>query len=116
MTGAATAIVVPRWYSMIARLKNLASANSHMIRAYLYMMGGLAGGLVISVVYFIAIANTLMISEFGLLATASACGIMLSQLMPFGFVSPLYRIATVKIRLLAVYTAGFLGGLVLPRR
>jgi hypothetical protein len=35
---------------------------------------------------------------------------MLSRLMAFGFVSPLYRIATVKTRLLGVYTAGFLGG------
>lgn len=98
---------------MIVRLRNLASANSALIRAYLSMMGGSAGRLVISLVYFIAIANTLSISEFGLFATASACGIMLSRLLAFGFVSPLYRIATVKTRLLGVYTAGFLGGLVL---
>jgi len=98
---------------MIVRLKNLASANSALIRGYLSMMGGSAGRLVISLVYFIAIANTLSIAEFGLFATASACGIMLSRLLAFGFVSPLYRIATVKTRLLGVYTAGFLGGLVL---
>jgi len=98
---------------MIVRLRNLASANGAMIRAYLSMVGGSAGRLVISLVYFIAIANTLSISEFGLFATASACGIMLSRLLAFGFVSPLYRIATVKTRLLGVYTAGFLGGLIL---
>jgi O-antigen/teichoic acid export membrane protein len=96
---------------MIARLKHLADAYRASIRAYLSMIGGSAGRLVISLVYFIAIANTLSISEFGLFATASACGIMLSRLMAFGFVSPLYRIATVKTRLLGVYTAGFLGGL-----
>ena len=98
---------------MIVRLRHLASANSTLIRAYLSMVGGSAGRLVISLVYFIAIANTLSISEFGLFATASACGIMLSRLLAFGFVSPLYRIATVKTRLLGVYTAGFLGGVVL---
>ena len=99
--------------AMIARLKNLMSANAGSIRAYLSMVGGSAGRLVISLVYFIAIANTLSISEFGLFATASACGIMLSRLLAFGFVSPLYRIATVKTRLLGTYTAGFLGGMVL---
>ncbi|WP_417418188.1 lipopolysaccharide biosynthesis protein [Hoeflea sp.] len=98
---------------MIVRLRHLASANAAIIRAYLSMVGGSAGRLVISLVYFIAIANTLSISEFGLFATASACGIMLSRLLAFGFVSPLYRIATVKTRLLGVYTAGFLGGVVL---
>jgi hypothetical protein len=109
-TGAAAAIVIPKRYMMIVRLKHLASTNGEVIRAYLSMIGGSAGRLVISLVYFIAIANTLSISEFGLFATASACGIMLSRLMAFGFVSPLYRIATVKTRLLGVYTAGFLGG------
>jgi O-antigen/teichoic acid export membrane protein len=112
-TGAAAAIVIPKRYMMIVRLKHLASTNGEVIRAYLSMVGGSAGRLVISLVYFIAIANTLSISEFGLFATASACGIMLSRLLAFGFVSPLYRIATVKTRLLGVYTAGFLGGVVL---
>ena len=92
---------------MIARLKDFASANKSSINAYLSMIGGSAGRLVISLVYFIAIANTLTISDFGLFATASACGIMLSRLLAFGFVSPLYRIATVKPRLLGVYTAAW---------
>ena len=90
----------PKAEDMIARLKDFASANRSSIRAYLSMIGGSAGRLVISLVYFIAIANTLSISDFGLFATASACGIMLSRLLAFGFVSPLYRIATVKTRLL----------------
>lgn len=98
---------------MIARFKQFASLNRESIRAYLSMVGGSAGRLVISLVYFIAIANTLAIGDFGLFATASACGIMLSRLLAFGFVSPLYRIATVKKRLLGVYTAGFIGGTLL---
>lgn len=111
-TFAGNANALPR-IKMIARLKHLADTYRAAIRAYLSMIGGSVGRLVISLVYFIAIANTLSISDFGLFATASACGIMLSRLMAFGFVSPLYRIATVKQRLLGVYTAGFLGGLVL---
>jgi len=98
---------------MIARLKTLAVTYKDTVRAYFSMIGGSAGRLVISLVYFIAIANTLSISEFGLFATASACGIMLSRLLAFGFVSPLYRIATVKQRLLGTYTGGFLAGMVL---
>lgn len=98
---------------MIARLKDFISAYRDQVGAYVSLIGGSAGRLAISLIYFIAIANTLSIAEFGLFATASACGIMLSRLMAFGFVSPLYRIATVKTRLLGVYTSGFLAGLVL---
>lgn len=98
---------------MIARLREFTHTQRDAVRAYLSMLGGSAGRLVISLVYFIAIANTLSIRDFGLFATASASGIMLSRLLAFGFVSPLYRVATVKTRLLGVYTAGFLGGLVL---
>jgi O-antigen/teichoic acid export membrane protein len=96
-----------------ARLRAFVRDNVALIRAYLSMIGGSVGRLGLSLVYFIAIANTLSIGDFGLFATASACGIMLSRLLAFGFVSPLYRIATVKRRLLGVYTAGFLGGVVL---
>lgn len=96
-----------------AGLKAFAHANAGAIRAYLSMIGGSAGRLIISMAYFIAVANTLSIADFGLFATASACGIMLSRLLAFGFVSPLYRIATVKQRLLGAYTAGFLAGALL---
>lgn len=94
------------------RLSMLAADNRDAINAYLSMIGGSVGRLIISMAYFIAVANTLSIAEFGLFATASACGIMLSRLLAFGFVSPLYRVATVKRRLLGAYTAGFLGGAV----
>jgi len=95
---------------LFRRLSQFAVGNRDSINAYLSMIGGSVGRLVISMAYFIAVANTLSIAEFGLFATASACGIMLSRLLAFGFVSPLYRVATVKRRLLGAYTAGFLGG------
>ncbi|MBW3097341.1 lipopolysaccharide biosynthesis protein [Pseudohoeflea sp. DP4N28-3] len=91
----------------------LVAQNRQLVGAYLSMTGGSAGRLVISLAYFIAVANTLSIGDFGLFATASACGIMLSRLLAFGFVSPLYRIATVRKRLLGAYTAGFIGGALL---
>lgn len=98
---------------MIAQLREFTNGYRDQIRAYTSLIGGSAGRLAISLIYFIAVANTLTIAEFGLFATASACGIMLSRLMAFGFVSPLYRIATVKTRLLGAYTSGFLAGVVL---
>ena len=55
-----------------------------------------------------ALANALSIADFGLFATASAAGVMLSRILAFGFVSQLYRIATVRPRLIGVFTAGFL--------
>jgi O-antigen/teichoic acid export membrane protein len=87
-----------------------------LIHAYLSMTGGSAGRLVLSLVYFIAVANTLTIADFGLFATASAAGIMISRFLAFGFMSPLYRVATVKPLLVGTYTMGFLvgAGLSLP--
>lgn len=77
------------------------------ITAYLTILSGSAGRLVISLVYFLIVANTLTLGEFGLFATASATGLILSRLLAFGFVSPVYRVATVKPRLLGAYLAGF---------
>lgn len=79
------------------------------IFAYLTILSGSAGRLVISLVYFLIVANTLTLGDFGLFATASATGLILSRLLAFGFVSPVYRIATVKPRLLGAYLAGFAG-------
>ncbi|RCW87680.1 lipopolysaccharide biosynthesis protein [Phyllobacterium bourgognense] len=83
-------------------------ANAGLIRDYFSVISGSAGRLVISLAYFVALANTLSIAEFGLFATASATGVVLSRLVSFGFVSPLYRISTVKPQLIGAYTGGFL--------
>ena len=77
--------------------------------AYLTLLSGSAGRLVISLVYFLIVANTLTLGEFGLFATASSTGLILSRLLAFGFISPLYRVATVKPRLLGAYLSGFAG-------
>ena len=98
---------------MIFFAKSLYARHSSVIHAYLSMTGGSAGRLVLSLVYFICIANGLSVAEFGLFATASAAGIMISRVLAFGFMSPLYRVATVKPRLVGTYTAGFVAGAVL---
>lgn len=77
------------------------------IVAYLTILSGSAGRLVISLVYFLIVANTLTLGAFGLFATASATGLILSRLLAFGFVSPLYRVSIVKPRLLGAYLGGF---------
>jgi len=77
-------------------------------RDYLSALSGSGGRLVFSLVYFIVLANTLSIADFGLFATASATGVVLSRILSFGYVSPLYRIATVRPALIGTYTAGFI--------
>jgi O-antigen/teichoic acid export membrane protein len=73
---------------------------------------GVLGRLVISLVYFLIVANTLTVGDFGLFAAASAVGLVLSRLLAFGFISPVYRVATVRHRLLGAYLGG-LGALAL---
>ena len=84
--------------------------HSPTLAAYASLISGSAGRLVISLAYFVSVANALSIADFGLFATASAMGVLLSRLLAFGFVSPLYRVATVKRRLLGTFIAGLLAG------
>src|SRR5690242_2168367 len=89
----------------LARLQGFLSAERRLIKDYLSAVSGSAGRLVFSLAYFIALANALSIPEFGLFATASAAGIMLSRVLAFGFVSSVYRIATIRPRLIGIFTA-----------
>lgn len=91
-------------------------AQRALARDYLSAISGSAGRLVFSLIYFVALANTLSIAEFGLFATASAAGVMLSRILGFGFTAPLYRVATVRPRLIGIFAGGFLmmGALSLP--
>ncbi|MEP4475788.1 MAG: lipopolysaccharide biosynthesis protein, partial [Lentilitoribacter sp.] len=98
---------------MFGSLNLLVRQNIGRIQDYATLVGGSVGRLVISLGYFIAIANTLAVEDFGLFATASAAGIILSRLVAFGFASPMYRIATSKRRLLGVYTPGLIVGSIL---
>ncbi|MBO0661634.1 lipopolysaccharide biosynthesis protein [Jiella sp. MQZ9-1] len=84
------------------------SSNFGLIRDYASLLSGSAGRLVLSLAYFVCVANGLSVGDFGLFATASATGIVLSRIAGFGFVSPLYRTAARRPRLIGTYTTGFL--------
>lgn len=92
---------------LAARIEKL-KAHLGLVTAYVHLMAGSLGRLVLSLAYFVSVANSLTVADFGLFATASATGIVVSRIAAFGFVSPLYRVATVRKRLLGAYTAGFL--------
>ncbi|TFF21974.1 lipopolysaccharide biosynthesis protein [Jiella endophytica] len=92
---------------LIGRLKD----NVALLRDYASLLSGSAGRLVLSLAYFVSVANGLTVGDFGLFATASATGIVLSRIAGFGFVSPLYRTATRRPQLIGAYTAGFLAAL-----
>ncbi|WP_269933340.1 lipopolysaccharide biosynthesis protein [Aminobacter sp. HY435] len=98
---------IPR-ISLRGRIGSFLSEQRVLLRAYFSAVSGSAGRLVFSLVYFVALANTLSIADFGLFATASAAGVMLSRTLAFGFISALYRTATIRPRLIGSYTAGFL--------
>ncbi|HWK66146.1 MAG TPA: lipopolysaccharide biosynthesis protein [Rhizobiaceae bacterium] len=101
---------------LMAKILALATARRNEVAGYAKAVSGSAGRLVFSLVYFVALANTLSIGDFGLFATASAAGVMLSRIVAFGFISALYRTATVRPRLIGTFSAGFiaLGLLSLP--
>lgn len=89
-------------------LSHFLRTRAGVLRDYFTAISGSVGRLVFSLLYFVALANTLSIADFGLFATASAAGVMLSRILGFGFISALYRIATVKPRLLGVFAGGFI--------
>ncbi len=92
----------------MATVSEFLAARAGLLRGYGSALSGSVGRLVFSLAYFILLANTLSIADFGIFATASATGVVLSRLLAFGFVSPLYRAATVKSRVIGVYAAGFI--------
>ncbi|MER9338175.1 lipopolysaccharide biosynthesis protein [Mesorhizobium sp. M0293] len=100
----------------LARIGSFLAERRGLLRDYFSAISGAGGRLVFSLAYFIALANTLSISEFGMFATASAAGVMLSRILAFGFISALYRTATIRPNLIGTFTAGFLllGVLSLP--
>ncbi|MGX9142007.1 lipopolysaccharide biosynthesis protein [Mesorhizobium sp. 128a] len=100
----------------LARIGTFVAERRGLVRDYLSAISGAGGRLVFSLAYFIALANTLSIAEFGMFATASAAGVMLSRILAFGFISALYRTAAIRPNLIGTFTAGFLllGALSLP--
>jgi O-antigen/teichoic acid export membrane protein len=77
------------------------------LRDYATLLGGAGARLVVALVYFLIAANTLSLGDFGRFAASSATGVIIARLAAFGFVSPVFRIATVKPRLTGVFLAGW---------
>lgn len=97
----------------IGVLRQTLKGNLSVFRDYASLVSGSLGRLVLSLGYFVLIANGLSIGDFGLFATASATGVMLSRVCGLGFYSPLYRAATVKPHLVGTYTAGYIAASIL---
>lgn len=79
-----------------------------LVLDYSALVSGQIGRLVFSLIYFVMLTRTLSLGDFGIFATASAIGIVLSRLAGFGFISPLYRVSVTRPRLIGVYTSGYL--------
>ena len=90
-----------------AAIVRILEARRGLLRDYSSAISGSAGRLIFSLAYFVLLANTLTIADFGVFATASAAGVMLSRIVAFGFISTLYRIATVRPRLIGTFAAVF---------
>ena len=54
----------------LARIGTFVAERRGLVRDYLSAISGAGGRLVFSLAYFIALANTLSIAEFGMFATA----------------------------------------------
>ncbi|MEL6751980.1 MAG: lipopolysaccharide biosynthesis protein, partial [Pseudomonadota bacterium] len=85
-----------------------AMLTKQRVMDYGALLGGQVGRLAFSMVYFVVLARTLSLADFGLFATASSIGVVLSRVCGFGFISPLYRIATIKPALVGAYTGGLI--------
>lgn len=75
---------------------------------YSALLSGQVGRLIFSFAYIVILTRALSLGDFGIFATCSAIGIVLSRLVGFGYVSPLFRVATTKPGLIGGHTSGFL--------
>ena len=87
---------------------NATGRYTGLAKSYAILLGGSVGRLVFSLIYFLVLANTLPVADFGVVAAASAMGVVLSRVSGLGFSSPLYRIATVKPQLTGAYLGGYI--------
>ncbi len=69
-------------------------------------MSGSLGRLAMQAVYFLLLANTLSLSEFGIFAAISAAGIMIGSFAGFGFSAAAFRAAATRRSLLGAYATG----------
>jgi O-antigen/teichoic acid export membrane protein len=73
---------------------------------YLTILSGSAARVAIQGAYFVLLANTLSLTEFGLFAGISAAGIIIGSFAGLGFASIAFRAAATKTLLVGRYLAG----------
>lgn len=73
---------------------------------YFIILSGASARVVIQGLYFVLLANTLTLPEFGLFAAISAAGIIVGSFSGFGFASAAFRTAATKRHLVGRYLAG----------
>ena len=105
--------MVNRAGGRVADLRRLWATHRHRALDLGHVMVGETGRLVFSLVYFVTLARTLELGDFGIFASASAVGVVLARLSGLGFISPLYRVATTRPTLIGAYTAGYATAVVL---
>ncbi len=92
----------------LVNMSTRAGLTRQRVIDYASLLSGQIGRVIFSMAYFVLLARALSLGEFGVFASCSAMGIVLSRLSGLGFVSPLFRVATVRPRLIGIYTGGFL--------
>lgn len=78
---------------------------------YIQVLAGTAGRVGLQAVYFLTLANTLTLADFGIFAAISAAGIMLGAFAGFGFAALAFRAAAGDQSLLGSYLGLFFAAL-----
>jgi O-antigen/teichoic acid export membrane protein len=98
--------IVKRWRIRLTRLGLVGTRSA--LQAYLHVLGGSMGRLVLQGLYFALLVNALSLADYGVFASALAASIIIANVGAFGFTAPLFRGATTRRRLLPWYLGAFL--------
>nr|USU32495.1 oligosaccharide flippase family protein [Methylobacterium sp. OTU13CASTA1] len=77
------------------------------VLGYFQLLAGSGGRLVLQVLYFFLLANTLSLADMGVFATVSAAGVLIGCLAGFGFQSAVMRAAARRRSSLGGYLAAY---------
>lgn len=88
------------------------SAYRSAALGYAKVLAGTGGRLVLQVVYFFVLANTLSLSDMGVFASVSAAGVLIGCMAGFGFQSFVFRAAAGRRSAMGGYLAAFYAGFV----
>jgi O-antigen/teichoic acid export membrane protein len=83
----------------------LMSSGRQYLGQYLTIVSGSVARVTIQGVYFVLLANTLSLTDFGLFAGISAAGLIIGAFAGLGFASAAFRTAATKSRLVGRYLA-----------